>query len=153
MVSPLRRHICLNPVWLGMGCRPRLRRAHPRTVRARYASPHSPPAKLDSAKFGSSRRPQPAGLVNSCTQGGLEAPPPEPRWGREYLKFMCTSNSQVEIYTTNPFVSIDAIEFSSGPEQSVCGHCDRLMYRVYRKPEFTYGPFYDQRNARSFTDE
>ncbi len=34
----------------------RLRCAQPRRVQARYASPQSPPAKLDSDKFGSSRR-------------------------------------------------------------------------------------------------
>ncbi len=53
MVSPLRRQLCLNPVRL-TGCGPRLRCAHPWTVRACYASPHSPPAKLDSDKFDDS---------------------------------------------------------------------------------------------------
>ncbi len=49
-----------------VGRDPRLR--CPRTVRARYASPQSPPAKLDSDKFGDSRRTKPAGLIESCTQ-------------------------------------------------------------------------------------
>ncbi len=42
-------------VWLQLGCvglGPRLRCAHPRTVRVR--SPHSPPVKLDSDKFDNS---------------------------------------------------------------------------------------------------
>ncbi len=54
--------------------------AHTRTVRARYASPHSPPAKLDSYKFGNSlnhvRRmlgsaPNPAGALPSLVQEGV----------------------------------------------------------------------------------
>ncbi|MCP3661316.1 MAG: hypothetical protein GY696_02295 [Gammaproteobacteria bacterium] len=36
--------------------------AQPSTVRARYARPHSPPAKLDSSKFGNSRRTKPCWL-------------------------------------------------------------------------------------------
>ncbi len=62
--------------------------AQPSTVRAPYASPQSPPAKLDSDKFGSSRRTKPVGLIESCTQG-VGAMPPNPgaaspqecRWG------------------------------------------------------------------------
>ncbi len=51
----------------------RLRCAQPRAVRARYASPQSPPAKLDSDKFGSSRRDQ---------TGWLGAASPQDRcWG------------------------------------------------------------------------
>ncbi len=53
----LAAQICLNPVWLG-GLRSASASAQPRAVRARSASPQSPPAKLDSDKFGSSRRDQ-----------------------------------------------------------------------------------------------
>ncbi len=60
-----------------------------RTVRPRLASPHSPPAKLDSDKFEDPRRTKPDGFIESCTQG-VWAPPqnqlglrPGPRsgWG------------------------------------------------------------------------
>ncbi len=51
--------------------------AHPRTVRAPYASPHSLLAKLDSDKFGDSRRTKPGGLMESRTQG-VGAPPQTP---------------------------------------------------------------------------
>ncbi len=40
-------------------------RAQPSTVRARYARPHSPPAKLDPDEFGNSARTEPAGLIES----------------------------------------------------------------------------------------
>ncbi len=43
----------------------RLRCTQPRAVRARYASPQSPPAKLNSDKFGSSRRDQTGGVIES----------------------------------------------------------------------------------------
>ncbi len=39
-----------------------------RTVRARYASPHSPPAKLDSDKFGDEAGDETGGLIESCTR-------------------------------------------------------------------------------------
>ncbi len=60
-------------------CGPRLRCANPRTVWARYASPHSPPAKPDLDKFGSSRRTKLVGLIESCTQG-VGASPQECSW-------------------------------------------------------------------------
>ncbi len=47
----------------------------------RYASPHSPPAKLDSDKFGDSRRAKPDGLIESCTQGVGAQPQNSFRWG------------------------------------------------------------------------
>ncbi len=56
-----------------VGCGPRLRCAHPRSIQTRYASPHSPLAKLDLEKFGSSRRTKPVGLIES-----FGAPPQTP---------------------------------------------------------------------------
>ncbi len=43
----------------------RLRCAQPQAVRARYASPQSPPAKLDSDKFDDSTADQTGGLIES----------------------------------------------------------------------------------------
>ncbi len=64
---------CSERGWVGSG--PAASLPQPRAVRARYASPQSPPAKLDSDKVGSSRRTKPVGLIESCTQG-VGAPSP-----------------------------------------------------------------------------
>ena len=58
---------------------------------------------------------------------------------------------QIEIHTTNPFVSIDAVELQSPRLQSVCQQCPKLQYRVYRNPPFHAGPYLDL-PSRSLTD-
>ncbi len=64
-------------VWIQfgwVGCVPRFRCVHTRTVRARYACPRRQPAKLDSDKFDDSRQTKPFGLIESCTQGAGARP-------------------------------------------------------------------------------
>ncbi len=93
LVSPLRRKICRNPVWM-VGCGPRLHCAHTRTVRARYACP-AHPANWIQINLTTRWRTKSAGLIESYTQGVGSPPqtpgqlrrkneagfPPGPRWG------------------------------------------------------------------------
>ncbi|VDN02309.1 unnamed protein product [Thelazia callipaeda] len=44
---------------------------------------------------------------------------------------------EVQVRSNNPFVSIDAVEFVSSPQNSFCSHCIPYHYRVYRTPSFS----------------
>ncbi|MCP3664516.1 MAG: hypothetical protein GY696_18840 [Gammaproteobacteria bacterium] len=67
MVSPLRRQICLNPVWLGgLGSSASLRSPSDRLGSLR--EPSQPTAKQDSEQIGSSRRTKLVVLIESRTQ-------------------------------------------------------------------------------------
>ena len=66
-----------------------------------------------------------------------------------FLLFHTFFRLQVEAETANPFVSIDAVEFTSVPGQSVCQVCPQRQFRLLRSPPFqtvatrkTTGPVY-----------
>ncbi len=99
-----------------VGCGPRLCSAHPRTVRARYASPQPTHHNWIQTNLTTRWRTKPAGLIESCTQRvgapphtsgrlgrknvagdcaprpplGLRCPPP-PLWLRRCVLFVCYS--------------------------------------------------------------
>ncbi|KAI8487501.1 hypothetical protein Bbelb_347350 [Branchiostoma belcheri] len=46
---------------------------------------------------------------------------------------------KVRIYTSSPFVGIDAIQVESAAAHPLCEHCKKIKYKVGREPPFTNG--------------
>ncbi|OUC44358.1 hypothetical protein D917_09190, partial [Trichinella nativa] len=58
----------------------------------------------------------------------------------------------VELTTSSPFVSIDAVQIVSNPNHELCSKCSHIDYNIVREPPFPKPPLVQSTADTFFTD-